>query len=1159
MKKELLYFLPFLLIAGCADERYGTPARPDGSTGEITLSAEIRQTNISRVDDSGFADGDKFGVFMVEYASASNPGELLPAGNLADNLKYTLNDGSWTPAYPVYWNDKDVDVYGYYPYDPELASVEAYPFTVEYNQASEPAGGRLGGYEASDFLYARYEKANRRNGTIPLQFNHMMAGVQVTLIEGADFEDGQWADLEKSVLVENTRRESEINLSTGAITLSDPQETPRGIIMAGYKDDYRAVVVPQTVSAGQTLLSITVDGTSYQFVRQSDMVFESSKMHKFSIKVDRRVATGDYAFTLINEAVTAWESDLISHNGKVKEYAVVEMLGPGQMEASLKAAGIDPVTVKNLKIVGRMSDYDFYYLRDVVDCLEAVNLKDVTTDEVYMRYGLRMENSIPMMAFANKSTLKYVVFPEKLDGIGNQAFCGVPLTGSLILPEGLQWIGDAVFQNEFHGGSSSSFPGGSPHTHNNFTGTLVLPTTLKFIGYECFSGCDFSGQLILPEGLETIEGSAFYRCRNFTGQLHIPTTVKSIGDLAFSGMDGISGNVNLPDGLVEIRNFLKDMKISTVKIPGGVTAICDEAFWNTTLRGDIVLPSTVTKIGRNAYRNTLISHVSLPVNISIIESESFADCGNLQDTVVIPSNVEVIENGAFKNCKMLAAVVIPEKLSVIKGEAFANCFSLRCIRSMSVEPPQLENENVFNGVAKDNFTLEVPEGSVDAYRNAPVWREFKRISAYKDFIARPSKYNTLNKGGQRSVILNAPGAWEVVKCPAWAHVDKTSGSQKTELNLTVDAMAGGESFRSDSIVFRLTDEAESYTTHINLSQYDYEYEEDQYVQLQSATRGNGIDIFIVGDGYDASDIASGFFLRDMRQHMEFFFGVEPYTTYRDYFNVYTSIARSEESGVGTLNRLRETKFNVQIGDGHTRMSGDAEEILNYCATTVSPIVGKPDPTVLAICVSNYDGYEGVTYMFGESNVSLTTNSVMPYPNDARGLTQHEAGGHGFGLLCDEYVYHAAFIQNCKCGCCRHIDGLLSDHANGYGRNVSISGRYRDVEWSHLIFDPRYSDLVDLYEGAYFHSRGVYRSEYNSCMNNNIPYYSSWCRQLIVERIMRLAGETFDFETFVANDKRTMGRDFTSSRAARAVSTPSMWHNAPVFVDGYRFGAKRKRK
>lgn len=1160
MKKELLYFLPFLLAVGCADERYGTPARPDGSTGEITLSAEIRQANVSRVDDSGFVDGDKFGVFMVEYASASNPGELLPTGNLADNMKYTLNDGSWTPDYPVYWNDKDVDVYGYYPYDPELASVEAYPFTVEYNQASEPSGGRLGGYEASDFLYARYEKANRRNGTIPLQFNHMMAGVQVTLIEGADFEDGQWADLEKSVLVENTRRESELNLSTGAITLSDPQETPRGIIMAGYKDDYRAVVVPQTVSAGQTLLSITVDGTSYQFTRQSDMVFDGSKMHKFSIKVDRRVATGDYAFTLISEAITAWESDLISHNGKVKEYAVVEMLGPGQMEASLKAAGIDPETVVNLKVKGLMNRNDFIYLRDKVTALEALNLKEATTEEVVIKNGYSRKNSIPYLAFANKRTLKTIVLPDKLEAIGESAFAGAPLTGALLLPEGLEWIGERAFQNIYDGTEYSDFPGGRPQSHNNLTGSLVLPATLKYIGKECFIGCDFTGQLIFPEGLEEIGESAFNACKNLSGELHLPSSLKIIGNKAFSGMDGISGMVNIPEGITEISSCLSGIDVSMVGIPNSAVSIGDNAFTGTKLRGDIVLPSGIGYIGRNAFSGTLIRHISLPSDITLIRSETFADCGNLQDTVVVPSDVEVIESGAFRNCTMVDAVELPEKLLAIKSMAFANCYSLSYMRCQAKTPPQIENESVFSGVAKDNFTLVVPEGCVDAYRNAPVWREFKRISVYKDFIARPSKYNTLNKGGQRSVILNAPGAWEMTYCPAWAHVDKTSGSQKTELKLTVDAMARGESFRSDSIVFRLTDETDSYTTHINLSQYDYEYEEDQCVQLQSATRGNGVDVFIVGDGYDASDISSGIFLRDMKQHMEYFFGVEPYTTYRDYFNVYTSIARSEESGVGTVDRLRDTKFGVEMGDCKTRMKGDGVIVLDYCYATVSPIASKPDPTVVAICVVNYDGYDGVTHMLGESNVSFVTNSVQPYPSDARGITQHEAGGHAFGLFLDEYMYHYEFIQNCKCiDGCGHVAELLAKKARGFGRNISLDGKYKEVEWSHLIFDPRYSDIVDLYEGAFFHSRGVYRSEYNSCMNNNIPYFSTWCRQLIVERIMRLAGETFDFENFVANDKRTMGRDFTSSRAAKAVSTPSMWHNAPVFVDGYCFGAKRKRK
>lgn len=1147
MLKRLSYIIIASVVVGCADDRYGAP---DVGLGEqINLTADIRQANISRVDDSGFADGDAFGVFIVEYQGGAEPGDFLADGNLADNVKYTLSGTTWTPAYPVYWNNNDVNIYGYYPYNEEVTSVDKYPFTVGYNQASEPTGGRLGGYEASDFLYAKYVKANKKDGQIRLQFNHMMAGVQVTLVEGEGFDSGRWAELEKSVLVENTRREATINLSTGESTLSNSSETPRGIIASGHNDNFRAVVVPQTVAAGKTLLSITVDGQSYQFVRQADMTYEPSKLHKFTIRVDARIPDGAFIFTLIDESITAWESDLISHNGKMKEYAVVEMLGPGRMEESLKASGIDPETVRNLKVVGKMNVADFKYLRDNVDHLEAINLKDVTTEKVNLGSGNERENSIPFDAFVNKATLKTVVFPDKLEAIGKSAFYSVPLSGSLIFPEGLEWIGEVAFCNDWYG----------LITHNNLTGSLVLPTTLKHIGTGAFTACDFSGQLILPEGLEHVGEKAFYRCKNFMGRLNLPTTLTHLGNWAFSEMDGISGTVRLPDGLTEISNALKGMNISAVKISDGATKIADEAFWGTKLRGDIVLPDGIVTIGRNAFRETLINHITLPKRITRIESETFSGCENLQDTIRIPDEVEVIEVAAFKNCKMLDAVVLPKKLTTIKAWAFENCFSLSYIQCLSTTPPNVENENVFHGIAKDNFTVVVPEGCEDAYRNAPVWREFKRIAAYKNFIARPSKYNTLNAGGSRNVILNADGAWRMSHCPSWAHVDKVSGSQKTELTITVDAMPKGSPARIDSIVFTLTDAAD-YTTHINLTQYDYEYSEDEYVQLQSASRGNGVDLFIVGDGYDASDIASGIYIRDIRQHMEYFFGVEPYTTYRDYFNVYTSIARSEESGVGTLNRLRETKFDVQIGDGDTRMSGNYVGVLNYCAATVPPIITKPNPTVCAICVANYDGYEGVTAVTGESNVSFTTNSVMPYPNDARGLTQHEAGGHAFGLLADEYVYHSAFIQSCPCSDCSHVDELLEQQAGGFARNISLKGKYRDVEWSHLIFDPRYSDIVDLYEGAYFHSRGVYRSEYNSCMNNNIAYYSTWCRQLIVERIMRLAGETFDFERFVANDKRTMGRDFTLSRSAISVSTPTIGHNSPVFIKGYRFGVgKSKRK
>jgi hypothetical protein len=45
------------------------------------------------------------------------------------------------------------------------------------------------------------------------------------------------------------------------------------------------------------------------------------------------------------------------------------------------------------------------------------------------------------------------------------------------------------------------------------------------------------------------------------------------------------------------------------------------------------------------------------------------------------------------------------------------------------------------------------------------------------------------------------------------------------------------------------------------------------------------------------------------------------------------------------------------------------------------------------------------------------------------------------------------------------------------------------------------------------------------MNNNVPYFSTISRQAIVERIKDYAGETFDFEDFVAHDSREMGDKF----------------------------------
>ena len=84
----------------------------------------------------------------------------------------------------------------------------------------------------------------------------------------------------------------------------------------------------------------------------------------------------------------------------------------------------------------------------------------------------------------------------------------------------------------------------------------------------------------------------------------------------------------------------------------------------------------------------------------------------------------------------------------------------------------------------------------------------------------------------------------------------------------------------------------------------------------------------------------------------------------------------------------------------------------------------------------------------------------------------------------------------------------------------------------MFTNPDYSNIVDMYEGGFYHTRGIYRSEAVSCMNNNIPYYSAIQRQEMVERIKRYAGEEFSLEEFYANDVR----DASNNIITRSVTT-----------------------
>ena len=245
---------------------------------------------------------------------------------------------------------------------------------------------------------------------------------------------------------------------------------------------------------------------------------------------------------------------------------------------------------------------------------------------------------------------------------------------------------------------------------------------------------------------------------------------------------------------------------------------------------------------------------------------------------------------------------------------------------------------------------------------------------------------------------------------------------------------------------------------------------------------------------------------------------------------------SADSGMGTVNTIREARFGSQ----YTLNEGVSPDFsTTFAAACAAPIDDNVSRT-LVVMIENSSDYSGLTYMWGDgSAVAVVPMSTDPVPYDFRGLVHHEAGGHGFGKLADEYIYHNAFVHSCSCLCCGHVDQINAMKSYGFYENISLSGNMRDVPWSHLFFDTQYSNTVDVYEGAFYHSRGVFRSEPTSCMNNNIPYYNAISRESIVKRIMDYAGESYSFESFRALDKEARPSVYTKGTEMLSAGE---WHS-----------------
>ena len=323
----------------------------------------------------------------------------------------------------------------------------------------------------------------------------------------------------------------------------------------------------------------------------------------------------------------------------------------------------------------------------------------------------------------------------------------------------------------------------------------------------------------------------------------------------------------------------------------------------------------------------------------------------------------------------------------------------------------------------------------------------------------------------------------------------------------------------------------------------------------------------MGDGFIYEDMArGGAYDQAMDRAREAFFDIEPYRSYRNYFNVYYVYAESRERGAtygwgydgstkaSFASTVRNTAFNATFSTtaNSTATEVNYQKAFDYARKVPAvkqggDVVLKEDGNVdysvvgnaiadknnvinktVVIVVINDTRYAGTCVMYptgacvGMVPMSSATDPRMTFEATLR----HEVGGHGFGKFTDEYIYSQGSIPETSTdgGYDKKTVKAWQDQL-GYYMNVSLTNDKGTAPaiWKLFFSDTDYSNgtypSVGFFAGACTYGQGIWRAEENTIMNDNVSYFNGPQAYFIYKQIKEIAGETPSWTEFKSKESK----------------------------------------
>lgn len=366
----------------------------------------------------------------------------------------------------------------------------------------------------------------------------------------------------------------------------------------------------------------------------------------------------------------------------------VNVVKPGQLEATLLKATPDADAVESLTITGSLDDNDLAYL-STLQTLKKLNLENAT-----------IQQGLFGAPFKDFSRLETCELPRSLKQIGSETFKGCALLKTISLPVSLQATGNDILSG-----------------CQKMTDIYVRPSSPDCVATDAFRGLPNPQEVCIhvQQGLSDVfrsnaKWSMFSRITDDLPALPKRFACDGIEYRAIYQGDGNFAEVTIPSG---------EMYSGAIVIPATVTYQDVEYVVSGFDQTDGLSPF----VG-----NPFITSLDLQLHVDTLRRMQFMGCTQLA-SLSLPSTLRYIEDECFRNCPMLTQISLPASLEALGDNAFCGCQFLTDIYCYAMVPPAgSEADNYpFAQCRPQNVMLHVPSGTENLYRTTGFWTRFSNV------------------------------------------------------------------------------------------------------------------------------------------------------------------------------------------------------------------------------------------------------------------------------------------------------------------------------------------------------------------------------------------------------------------------------------------------